>query len=124
MKKLAALILALVLVLPVSALAFEDEIDTDYGYAHMEVSSDGSPYMAVIYFAEDHTCYYLAQFFHHDAPGIGRAYVGTWEYTDEGYVHAKIGENSEITFRVFSSMNAIVDRKTMDVYDRFDALMK
>lgn len=123
MKKLIALILAVALLLPAAAFAL-DEIDTDYGYAHMEVTRDGSPYMAVIYFAEDHTCYYLAQMFRHDEPGLGRAYIGTWEYTDEGYVFAKIGDNTSITFKVVSSLHAIVDRTTMEVYDRFDALMK
>ena len=125
MKKLLSLILVFAVLLPVVSLASDIEIDFYYGYAHMELTTDGAPFMSVIYFAEDHACYYLAQLFRHDEPGIGRAYVGTWEYTDEGYVYAKIGENTDITFKLVSIAGSLslVDRSTMQVYEQFDILM-
>lgn len=123
MKKLFAVILILALLLPAASLALDREIDFYYGYAHIEIAKDGSPFMSVIYFAEDQTCYYLTQLFRHDEPGLGRAYVGTWGYTADGDVFAKTGDNTSRTFAI-SSLGAIVDKETMEVFDRFDALMK
>ena len=123
MKKLLAVILILAMLLPAAATALEREVDYYYGYGHIEVTKSGTPFIAVIYFAEDQTCYYLAQMFKSDEPGLGRAYVGTWGYTADGKVFAKIGENTSATFSI-SSLGSIIDTETMDVYEKFDALMK
>ena len=123
MKKILSFILILVLVFPALAFAEEYEIDEFYGYAHMEVSADGSPVMYMIYFAPDQTCYFTVQSFRHEEPGLGRAYVGTWGYTADGDVFAKTGDNTSRTFAI-SSLGSIVDKETMEVFDRFDALMK
>ena len=123
MKKLIALSLILAVLLPAAALAFDRELDTDYGYAHMEIAKDGSPFMAVIYFAEDQTCYYLAQMFRQDEPGLGRAYVGIWGYTSDGSIFAKVGENTTRTFKI-SSLGGLVDMDTMEVFESFSTLMK
>lgn len=122
MKKLLTAILILALILPAAALAAEKEVDFFYGYAHIEVSKAGTPFMSMIYFNQDQTCYYVAQMFHDDKPGIGRAYVGTWGYTASGDVFAKTGDNTTITFAI-TSMGSIVDRETLEVYFPVDALM-
>ncbi|MBO7663633.1 MAG: hypothetical protein J6U01_09710 [Clostridia bacterium] len=121
MKKTIALILILALVVPVSSLALDREIDYFGGYAHIEIRKDNSPVMYMIYFAEDYTCYYLVQSFDTDGPGLGRSFVGTWGYTADGSVHAKIGNNTSITFKI-SSLGSIVDMETMQVYEFFDGL--
>ena len=122
MKRLLAVLLILSVLLSSAALAAEREIDFYYGYAHLEVTKDGSPVMYVIYFSEDYTCYFLVQAFHKDKPGLGRSYVGHWSYTADGDVFAKTGENTDITFKI-SSLGSIVDRSTMQVYEPFDALI-
>lgn len=122
MKKLITVILILFLLLPAAALAESTpEIDFYYGYAHIEVTRQGLPVMYMIYFAEDHTCYFTVQAFNSDSPSIGRAHVGTWEYTPDGEVYAKTGENTDITFHIVKS-GSIVDKSTMQVYLKVDAL--
>lgn len=123
MKKLMTITLILALLLPAVCLAETNQVDEYYGYAHMEVAKDGSPFMSVIYFAPDQNCYFLTQMFWHDEPGLGRAYVGTWGYTADGLVFAKTGENTSKTFKV-TSLGSVVDTETMEVYISFDALMK
>ena len=125
MKKLLVLILSFVFIFSLaSAESFEP--DPYYAYAHTEVTKDGAPYMSVIYFAEDGTCYFLAQMFFHDRAGYGRTYVGTWELTPEGYIHAKTGDNTDIIFKVVTIAGSVslVDRATLQVYERFSILMK
>ena len=123
MKKIVILLLVVSLLLPAAAFALDREVDPYYGYAHIEIAKDGSPFMSVIYFAEDQTCYFLTQLFRHDEPGLGRAYVGTWGYTADGDVFAKTGDNTTRTFKI-SSLGSIVDMDTMEVFERFDGLMK
>lgn len=123
MKKLLALILILSLLIPAASFALDREVDPYYGYAHIEVSKDGTPFMSVIYFAENQTCYFLTQMFWADEPGLGRAYIGTWGYTADGDVYAKTGDNTDITFAI-SSLGSLVDKETMDVYEPFSCLMK
>lgn len=124
MRKLIALVLILVLALPAAAFADDvREVDYYYGYGHIEIAKDGSPYMSIIYFAQDHTCYYLTQMFWHDEPGLGRSYIGTWEYTDNGEVFAKTGNNTSMTLHI-TMFGSLVDTETMAVYEKFDALMK
>ena len=123
MKRFFILIMILALVVPVASFALEREIDYFGGYAHMDIKKDHAPVMYMIYFSEDYTCYYLVQSFYTDGPGLGRSYVGTWGYTAEGDVHAKVGDNVSITFRI-SSTGAIVDMDTMQVYEYFNGLFR
>lgn len=124
MKKLIALFFALALVF--SAASCEsmpfDEYGYFYGYGHIEVAKSGAPYMAILYLAEDHTCYYLTQMFNTDEPRLGRAYVGTWETLDDGKIFAKIGENTSRTLKL-SALGSLVDVDTMEIFSPFDALM-
>ena len=126
MKKILSFILILVLVFPALAFAEEYEIDEFYGYAHMDVFADGSPVMYMIYFAPDQTCYFTVQSFRHEEPGLGRAYVGTWEYMDDRCIFAKTGDNTDITFKMvkFAGSITLVDRATMDVYEPFSVITR
>ena len=123
MKKLLCLVL--VLLLPVFAFADGFELDEFTCYAHTELTETGAPYMSVIYFAPDGTCFYLAQMFLADEPGLHRAYVGTWEYTSDGCVYAKIGDNTDTTFKPVEFLGdvTLVERGTLQVYSPFDVLM-
>lgn len=123
MKRFFLFLLSLSLMLPAAALALDREVDPYYGYAHIEVSKDGVPFMTVIYFSEDQTCYYLTQLFQSDGVGLGRAYVGMWGYTADGEVFAKTGDNTTRTFHI-TSLDDLVDVETMEVFERFSALMK
>ena len=123
MKRIVTLFLVLALALPAAACASDPEVSEYYGYGHIEIAKDGSPYISIIYFAPDQTCYYTTQLFRHDEPGLGRSYVGTWGYTADGHVFAKTGENTTRTFTI-TSAGGIVDKDTMEVFIMFDALMK
>lgn len=127
MKKLItvvlALVLSLVLLLPSCSLA-DPEVDFFSGYAHLEVFKDGTPVMYMIYFAEDYTCYFVVQAFTSDGPSIGRAHVGTWEYTSDGDVYAQTGDNTSITFRIIEAVNGLIDMATMQAYHPFSAQFK
>lgn len=122
MKKLIAIILAIALILPAAALAADKEVSEFYGYAHINIEKDGSPYMSTIYFGENQTCYYFTQMFHAGETGFGRAYVGIWGYTADGDVFAKVGnsESAKIVFAITES-GAIVDRASMDVFEPINA---
>ncbi len=122
MKKALAVLILFSLLLPAVVLSEGmKEVDIYGGYAHIEIAKDNTPTMFVIYFAEDYTCYYVAQAFNNRGPSVGRAYVGTWGYTAKGEVHAKIGDNVDATFHITSFGN-IVDVETMQVYEYFNGL--
>ena len=113
MKKLITVTLILALLLPVLALA--DESDIVGCWACYDMQNDGTPAMFMLYLAEDHTCYFVVQAFHHDEPGIGRAHVGTWEMQSDGSLIAKTGENTTTKLRFYGSTSFAVD-KTGRVY--------
>ena len=113
MKKLITIILILALILPAAALA--DDSAVVGCWAHYELQTDGTPVMSMLYLAEDHTCYFVIQAFHHDEPGIGRTHIGTWEYRSDGTVYAKTG-NSTSTELSFYSESLAINKKTLDVY--------
>ena len=123
MKKLFALILILALLLPVVVLADNPEIDFKTGYAHLELLQDGAPLMSMVYFAEDGTCYFQTQMFHTDEPGLGRSYVGTWEYTSDGNIFAKVGNTATLTLRP-TAMGCFVDAGTLELYSPFYTLVE
>ena len=124
MKKLILVSLVLVLLLlPPSALALEAEIDYYCGYGCIQVAKDGSPYIAVIYFAEDHTCYYMVQLFRHGESGLGRVHVGFWGYNADGTIFAQTGDNTTSTFKI-TSLGSIVETSTLEVYNPFDGIMQ
>lgn len=122
MKRFFCIVLVLVL-LPLFALA-DPEIDFFSGYAHMELFKDGAPVMYMIYFNEDHTCYFVVQSFHPDGPGIGRAHVGAWEYTSDGDIYAETGDNTGTTFHIIEAVGGLIDRGTMQAYFPFSVVYK
>ena len=121
MKKLLCVALILMLLFPACSFA-DPEIDFYCGYAHTEIRKDGTPVMYMIYFSEDHTCYFLVQSFNTDGPGFGRSYVGVWEYLSGGDIYAQTGDNTGITFRIIESLGSLVDKSTMQSYHPFSAL--
>ena len=122
MKKLCALLLILVL-LPVVSLA-DPTIDFFSGYAHVEIFPDGTPVMYMIYFHEDHTCYFLVQAFNASSPGPNRAHVGHWEYGEGGHVLAQTSEFMTTDFSIIEAVNGLVDTGTMQAYHPFSVQFK
>ena len=113
MKKIAALILAAALLF--SACAFADDADVVGCWACYEMLTDGAPAMSMLYLSDDHTCYYLIQSFHPDEPGLGRAYVGTWEIQNDGSIYAKTGNNTETILQLYSS-NIAIEKSSLNVF--------
>ena len=114
MKKLLAVVLILALLLPVAALA--DDSDVVGCWAHYELLTTGCPAMEMIYLAEDHTCYFLIQSFDHDAAGLGRTHVGTWEMQSDGTVLAKTGNNSSTVLYFSPGYQVAMNTKTLGVF--------
>ena len=114
MKKLIAVVLILVVLIPACAFAI-DESDVVGCWAHYDVLETGEPCMSMMYLSEDNTCYYLIQLFHVDEAGLGRTYVGNWELIDDDSLYAKIGNNSDVNLR-FTSDGIAIDVETYDVY--------
>lgn len=115
MKKMItiSLILALLLVSFSAALAEEE---TFLGcYASYSPLTTGSPSMKMIYFAEDGTCYFMIQSFRPDEPGLGRAFVGTWEIVD-GVLVAKTGNNTSSSFSFTDDFSIAVDKDLFEIY--------
>ena len=113
MKKLLAVFLILVLLLPVTVLA--DESDVVGCWASYQVLTTGCPAMTMLYLADDHVCYFLAQMYEHDEVGFGRTYIGSWEMQRDGSVFVKIGNNATLTLEFYGTRNFAVS-DAMDVY--------
>lgn len=122
MKKLITVILVLALLLPVAVIA--DESGVVGCWATYELLTTGTPSITVICLTEDHSCYYLAQMFHADEPGLGRAYVGTWEMLSDGSVFAKIGENTSKTLIFDDTYVIAIDTGTNKMYMNLSLLYK
>ena len=114
MKRLLSVLLVLALLIPLSAFAVSDS-DVVGCWANYSVSKDGTPTMTMLYLAEDYTCYYIIQDFHHDEAGLGRVYVGTWNIQSDGTIYAKTGNNTETVLTLYSEYVAL-NKKTMDVF--------
>ena len=123
MKKAFLLLLALCLLLPAFSSALE--IDPYYAYCHVELTKSGSPYMATLYFTEDQKVFFSCQMFYEDEPGLGRSFIGEWEYTPEGEIFAKIGNTATMTLHLSSLGGEIVlvDKETMSCYFPVSVLM-
>lgn len=123
MKKLVVLLLALTLLLP--AISYAEELDFYCAYAHAELLNSGAPYLAMLCFSEDGTCYFTCQMFSPDEPMTGRSYVGTWEYNEDGDVFAKIGENATMTLHFVRLGDVmLIDTKTLNIYSPVNILNK
>ena len=113
MKKLAIIVLILVLLLPAIAAADGSVVGC---WAHYELQTTGCPYMVMLYLAEDHTCYYMIHAFRYDEEGIGRTYVGTWSMQSDGTVLAKTGDNTKTILYFSPSYQVAMDTKTFGMY--------
>lgn len=113
MKRFACLLLVLLL-LPLVSLADESKyVGCWASYDHL---TTGAPAMSMLYLAEDHTCYFVIQSFHIDEPGLGRAYVGTWEVLSDGSIRAKTGDNTDTELRFYDSDSYAVEPLTFRVF--------
>ena len=123
MKKLITVILILALLLPAAVLA-DATIDVYAGYAHVEMveSNRDAPFISVIKFDENGTCYYCDQQFFQDRPGTSNAMIGTWEYEDSETVVIKIGrECAVIRLRILKSGD-LMNIETEKIYNRVNAI--
>ena len=113
MKKLLSVVLILAILLPFAA--FADDSAVVGCWAHYEMQTDGTPSMAMLYLAEDHTCYFLIQAFHHDEAGLGRTHVGTWKIQSDGSIYAKTGNNTDMELTLYNE-NFAIKKDTLDIY--------
>lgn len=118
MKKFITLFLALALVLTaVSGTALTLSGWMVWGsWNHFEVTNNGM-LLTSIYLEEDGTAYFMTQLFVDGAPGVGRAYVGSWEITSDRYVHIVTGENTCLDL-CFKDYNEMDDSATGSMYFR------
>ena len=114
MKKLLTVCLILALFLPAASLA--DEQDVIGCWSSYETLNTGAPYITSVFLSEDHTCYFVSQFFKPDEAGVGRAYVGTWEYNNDGTVYVKTGNNTYITLTFSDSYVGAFDTRNGSFY--------
>ena len=114
MKKLLTIILILALLLPGIALAADS--DAVGCWVHYEKLTTGTPSCTMLYLAENHVCYFLIQAFHEDEPGLGRAFVGTWDWDSDGIVIAKTGNNTTTTLAFYPTYQVAIDKETGSIF--------
>lgn len=112
MKKLITAILILAMLLSTAALAEQPNVTGVW--ISTELLKDGAPSMAYVYLADDQTSYYVIQAFHKDEPGLGRQYVGTWEWTGEDTIFVKTGNNTSTNLRILGDYS--LDESTLTIY--------
>ena len=112
MKRLITVILILCLLLPAAALA--ELPDVTGVWISSELLKDGAPSMSYIYLADDHTSYFVIQAFHPDSPGLGRQFVGTWEWISTDKVFVKTGNNTSTTLRILGDYS--FEETTLTIY--------
>ena len=118
MKKLLAVIMILALLLPAAsgtALTLSEWMVWG-SWNHFETTNNGM-LLTSIYLEEDGIAYFMTQLFSDGAPGFGRAYVGSWEITNDRYVHIVTGQNTSID-RCFKDYNEMDDQATGSMYFR------
>ena len=122
MRKLIAIVLILALILPAAALA-DPELDFYAGYCHVEMDEHNgdAPFFAVLHFTENHKCYYAEKKFYPDRPGQDNAFIGTWEYNDDGEVVVKIRNNTVFTLHIYKD-GSLINAETMMIYYRANAI--
>lgn len=114
MKKLIAVILLLSLFIPFSSFA-DPSLDFFAAYCHSEINKDDSPFFAVLYFTESGNCYYSEKSFTASAPGQDNAYIGTWEYNDDGDIAVKFRQNTVFTLHLLKDGD-LINTETMMIY--------
>lgn len=122
MKKLITVILILAILLPAAALAGEPDVVGCW--ATYDRLTTGAPQITALYLSETHKCYYLAQYYHVDEPGTGRAYIGSWEMQSDGSVLAKIGENTSIVLQFDPTYVIAINPKTNSLFLNLNLIYK
>ena len=121
MKKLIAVFLIFAL-LPIVAVA--EDSDVIGCWSTYLIITTGTPLLTMLYIAEDHTCYFTAQYFYSDSPAIGRAYVGTWEIRDEDYLVAKTGDDTETVLYLSPSRDSAIETSTGRLFVNISEFIK
>lgn len=115
MKKLITIILALALILPAAAYAVDMEIVSGL-WSHAEDTADGM-LLTSMYLTEEGIAYFVTQMFGSDGPGLGRAWLGSWELTEINTVHIIIGKHATLDLK-YRDYNTMIDQATYDYYLR------
>lgn len=117
MKKIVAMLVVLALVLPAAACALTLSDWMIWGsWNHCQSLKNGM-LLTSIYLEEDGIAYYMTQMFRDGAPGVGRAFVGSWEIVSDRVVHVVIGNNSSMDL-LYNNYNEMDDQATGDMYFR------
>ena len=99
MKRLLTIVLILALLMPAAAMAVTvSDWMVEGNWMGFWEEDNGARSMICIVLEENNVAYYVAQFFHADEPGLGRAYIGSWDLSDD-IVHVKIGENTSLDLK-------------------------
>lgn len=116
MKKIFALILVLALVLPAAALSSVEAWLIEGAWTHVEDTESGK-LITSMYLEEDGKAYFVTQMFYSEEPGLGRSFVGSWEFTGPDTIHVITGNNSSIDL-TYHSFNMMFDHELHDYYFR------
>ena len=117
MKRAFILFLIFALVVPSVVLAADVPVWLIEGsWNHFESTDDGM-LLTSLYLTEDGIVYFMTQLFRSDGPGLGRAFVGSWEKTGDDTLHVIIGNNASIDL-TYCSYNMMYDYASMSYYFR------
>lgn len=113
-------VFAFVIVLLLPACSFAD-VDVpawliEGSWNHFEKTNDGM-LLTSMYLSEDGTAYFVTQLFNSDGPGIGRAYLGTWEKTGSDTLCVYTGTNSSVDL-TYCTYNMMYDYSLRNYYFR------
>ena len=120
MKKLIVAILIMSFLTPVVAMA--DNLSIVGCWAHYELLNTGTPYIYVLYFAEDHHCYFLGQAYKTDEPWLGRTHAGTWDVLQDGTIYAETGEGTHMEFTFSDDYYVAYEHILGDYYINLDII--
>jgi len=116
MRKMILVILILSLLLPVAAVSDVSEWLYEGTWTNTQDGEDGIALITVSLW-EDGKAYYVAQTFSRNEPGIGRAFVGSWEVTGPDTIHVIVGENTSMDLR-YCTFNMMLEDKTRRLFFR------
>lgn len=117
MKKLITMILILALILPAGALADIDPEMYEGAWTSHKFTTDGGVVLTTVYLDEGGIAYFMIQSFSPEKPGLGRAFVGSWEVTGPDMIHVISGNNTSMDL-IYCSYNMMYHTKLRDKYFR------
>ena len=117
MKKMIAVILIFVFLFPAASFGVTVRAWMIEGsWNHFEYTDDGM-LLTSMYLDESGKAYFVTQLFHADDPGLGRAFVGSWEFTGEDTIHVITGNNSSLDL-TYCTYNMMFDYSTGSYFFR------